>query len=339
MKFSLLALATLLTTAAHAQDVYFSQPYANRQQANPAWAGLVDDYSATLSFRDQLPQFAGSFITTQLAADWRLPQPGLHHALGVLISRDQAGTAGYTRLEASAQYAYHTRLTRELALSGGATVGYGHQRVGYGNLTFGDQLAADGTLTGPSAESLSDFPAANYLTLGVGAVLYTQQFWLSVSGHHLNRPDLGFQTQAQLPARLAVSGGFKIYVRPPESHGRVEANEISFTPVAGYSQQGGSRRTEAGVYFLAQPITLGAVYRNLTGFETSGAQHVLAAVAGVAVGDLRIGYSYDVGLSRLAQDLGGAHEITLTLRAFDKLESAYRKLKRRNYPLAPCPSF
>ena len=340
MKFPLLTLvAGLLTTAAQAQDVYFSQPYANRLQANPAWAGLVDDYSATLSFRDQLPQFAGSFVTTQLAADFRLPQPGLHHALGVVISHDQAGSAGYTRLEASAQYAYHTRLTRQLALSGGVTVGYGRQRVGYDNLTFGDQLATDGSVVGPTAEHLSDFPAANYLTLGLGAVLYTQQFWLSVSADHLNRPDLGFQTQAQLPARLAVSGGFKLYVHPPESHGKVEANEVSFTPVAGYSQQGGSRRTEAGLYFLAQPITLGAVYRNLTGFETSGTQHVLAAVAGVAVGDLRIGYSYDVGLSRLAQDLGGAHEITLTLRAFDKLESAFRRLKRRNYPVAPCPSF
>lgn len=339
MKHPLLALTLLLATGARAQDVYFSQPFANRQQANPAWAGLVDDYSATLSFRNQLPQLAGSFTTSQLAADLRLPYPGLHHALGVLVSRDQAGSAGYTRLDASAQYAYHTRLTRQLALSGGATVGYGRQRVGYGNLTFGDQLAADGTVVGPTAESLSDFPAVNYLTLGVGAVLYTQQFWLSVSGHHLNRPDLGFQTQAQLPARLAVSGGFKIYVQPPESHGKVETREISFTPVASYTRQGGSQRTEAGLYFLANPITLGAVYRNLTGFETTDTQHALAAVAGVAVGDLRVGYSYDVGLSRLAQDLGGAHEITLTLRAFDKLESAFRRLKRRNYPIAPCPSF
>ena len=150
---------------------------------------------------------------------------------------------------------------------------------------------------------------------------------------------LGFQTQAQLPARLAVSGGYKIYLRPPESHGQTETSEISFTPVAGYTRQGGSYRTEAGLYFSAQPVTLGAVYRNLTGFETQGTQHALAAVAGVAVGDLRIGYSYDVGLSQLAQDLGGAHEITLTLRAFDKLESAFRRLRKRNYPMAPCPSF
>ncbi|RZK45404.1 MAG: type IX secretion system membrane protein PorP/SprF, partial [Hymenobacter sp.] len=329
----------LAATPARAQDVYFSQNFANRQAANPAWAGLVDDYGATLSFRDQLPQFAGSFTTAQLAADWRLPKPGLHHALGVLVSRDQAGTAGYTRLEASAQYAYHTRLTRELALSGGATVGYGRQRVGYTNLTFGDQLAADGTVLGPTAENLSDFPAANYLTLGVGGVLYAEQFWLSVSGHHLNQPNLGFQTQSQLPARLAVSGGYKLFIHRPESHGKVEARELSFVPVAGYTRQGGSQRTEAGLYFLAQPITLGAVYRNLVGSYGPGTQHVLAAVAGVAFGDLRVGYSYDVGLSALAQDLGGAHEITLTVRAFDQLEGAYRRLKRRNYPATPCPVF
>jgi hypothetical protein len=37
--------------------------------------------------------------------------------------------------------------------------------------------------------------------------------------------------------------------------------------------------------------------------------------------------------------LGGAHEISFTLRAFDKQENAYRRLRRKNYPLPPCPAF
>ena len=334
-----LGLALLATGVARAQDVYFSQAYANRQADNPAWAGLVDDYSATLGYRNQFPQLAGTFQTVQLAADWRLPKPGLHHALGLLISQDRTGAAGYTRFGATALYAYHTRLTRTLALSGGAQVGYGRQRVGYNNLTFGDQYGADGSYTGASAENLaSGFPPVNYLTVGVGGVLYAEQFWVSLSGQHLNRPDLGFSQQAGLPLRLALSGGYKLYLQKPVGAGKAEQREISFTPTLGYARQGGSQRSEAGAYLLLDPVTVGAVYRNLTSPDR-GTQHVVAVVAGVAVGDLRIGYSYDVGVSQLASDLGGAHEITLTLRAFDKLESAFRRLKRRNYPISPCPSF
>ncbi|RZK24139.1 MAG: type IX secretion system membrane protein PorP/SprF [Hymenobacter sp.] len=335
-----LALLALAAPAAQAQDVYFSQPLANRQALNPAFAGLLDDYSGTLSFRNQFPTLAGTFQTTQLAGEWRLPQPGLHHALGLLVSQDRTGGAGYTRFEASGQYAYHTRLTREVALSGGASVGYGRQRVGYDNFVFGDQLLADGSVAGPSAEILSAFPPVNYLTLGVGAVLYAEEAWLSVSGQHLNKPDLGFAGQSTLPLRLNVSGGYKFFVqRPTVGRGTNDVSEISFAPVASYTRQGGSQRSEAGLYFKAQPVTLGAVYRNLEFSNKTGTQHILAAIIGVEFGDLRLGYSYDVGLSQLAQDLGGAHEITFTLRAFDKAESAYRRLRRRNYPLAPCPAF
>ena len=334
----LLGLALLASGTAQAQDVYFSQAYANRQADNPAWVGLKDDYSATLSYRNQFPQLAGAFETVQLAADWRLPKPGLHHALGLVVNQDRAGAVGYTRFGATAQYAYHTRLTRTLALSGGAQLGYGRQRVGYDNLTFGDQYGADGTYSGATAESLAGFPPVNYFTVGVGGVLYAEQFWVSVAGQHLNRPSLGFSTQASLPLRLSVNGGYKLFIQKPAGHGKGEQREISLTPTLGYTRQGGSQRSEAGAYFSADPVTVGALYRNLASPD-QGTQHVVALVAGIAFGDLRLGYGYDVGVSQLANDLGGAHEITLTLRAFDKLESAFRRLRRRDYPISPCPNF
>ncbi len=335
---SLLGLVLLAAGTARAQDVYFSQAYANRQADNPAWVGLKDDYSATLSYRNQFPQLAGSFETAQLAADWRLPKPGLHHALGLVINQDRAGTVGYTRFGIAAQYAYHTRLTRTLALSGGAQLGYGRQRVGYDNLTFGDQYGADGTYLGTTAENLAGFPPTNYFTVGVGGVLYTEQLWVSLAGQHLNRPALGFKQQASLPLRLSVNTGYKLFIQKPAGYGKGEQREISLTPTLGYTRQGGSQRSEAGAYFSADPVTVGAIYRNLTSPDQA-TQHVVAVVAGIAYGDLRVGYSYDVGVSQLASELGGAHEITLTLRAFDKLESAFRRLRRRDYPISPCPNF
>ena len=332
-----LLLATgLAAPAARAQDVYFSQPFATRLHTNPAFTGLLDDYSVTLSYRNQLPSLAGSFVTTQAAADWRPDKPGQHHAFGLLVDQDQAGSVGYTRFQAGALYAYHTRLSRQVALSGGLRASYGRQRVSYGNFTFGDQISADGQLTGPSAEAI-DFAPSNYLSVGTGVVLYSNQAWLSIAGQHLNQPSLGFRAQSQLPLLLNVSGGYKFFAVKP-GPGRA-TRELSYTPVAAYSRQGGSQRIEAGLYFTASPITLGAVYRNLFGNTGVGPQHVLAVVAGVQVEGLRLGYSYDVGLSSLSANLGGAHEITLAIRAFDKLEKAYQRLRRRNYPIAPCPAF
>ena len=333
-----LAAALLLSTraGARAQDVFFSQPFATRLHNNPAFTGLVDDYSVTLSYRNQFPTVAGSFVSTQAAADIRLNTPGQHHALGLLINQDRTGAVGYTRLEIGALYAYHTRLTERLALSGGLRASYGRQRVGYDNFVFGDQIAEDGSVTGPSAESFG-FPPVNYLSLGTGAVLYTELGWLSLAGQHLNQPSLGFRQQSSLPLLLSISGGYKSFIIRPSAG--LATREISFTPVAAYTKQGGSQRIEAGLYFTASPVTLGTVYRNISLPGNVGTQHVLAVVAGVQAGGLRVGYSYDVGLSRLSADLGGAHEVTLALRAFDRLENAHRRLKRRVYPAAPCPAF
>ena len=333
-------LALGLAPAVRAQDVYFSQPFATRLHTNPAFAGLFDDYSITFGFRNQYPLLPGTFKTLQLAADLRPTQrraPGQHHGFGLLINYDRSGVGGYARLEAGGIYSYHTRLTTHLALAGGLRASYGRQSVGYSGLTFGDQLAADGSALGPTAEALTN-GAANYLTLGTGAVLYTENFWLSLAGQHLNQPNLGFGTgKTSLPVLLNLSAGYKLFII--KQGPGLEVSELSFTPVAGFSQQGGSQRWEAGLYATAAPVTLGAVYRNIAAAGRVERQQALAVVAGIQTGSLRLGYSYDVGLSALSTELGGAHEITLGLRAFDKLENAFRRLKRRDYPLAPCPVF
>ncbi|OWP64574.1 hypothetical protein CDA63_02105 [Hymenobacter amundsenii] len=159
------ALCLVAKAPAVAQDLYFAQPYANRMQLNPAYAGQLDDYSITLSYRNQFPTLAGTFQTTQLAADYRFRDQ--HSTVGLLISQDRSGAVGYTRLEAGGVYAYHVRLGQALGLSGGASLSYGRQRVSYGNLVFGDQLSDDGQVRDLSQEA-TDYLPVNYLTAGGG---------------------------------------------------------------------------------------------------------------------------------------------------------------------------
>ena len=335
----LLATALLLAAApaVRAQDPYFSQPFATRQYANPAYTGLVDDYSVTLAYRNQFPSLVGTFQTFQAAADLRPDQPGQHHAFGLLINQDQTGELTYRRLEAGGLYAYHTRLTKTLALSAGGRLSYGRQTLGNPGYVFGDQLATDGSIVRASSENTNYLPV-NYFSLGFGGVLYSAQGFFSLAGQHLNQPDLGFrQPNSSLPLLLNFSGGYKFFtVRPGLG---LATREISFTPVATYARQGGSQRLETGLYFTASPVTLGAVVRNIFLANGVGSQQVLALVVGVQTGGLRLGYSYDVGLSQVSSSLGGAHEISLAVYAFDKLENAHRRLRKRNYPAAPCPAF
>lgn len=327
-------LAVGASLSGRAQDLYFAQPYANRMQLNPAYAGLLDDYSITLSYRNQFPTLAGTFQSSQLAADYRFQNQ--HSAAGLLVNYDRTGGVGYTRFQAGGVYAHHLRLTEQLGLSGGASVSYGRQRVSYGNLVFGDQLSDDGIARDYSLE-VADFKPVHYITASVGGLLYSDRFWVGAAAHHLNQPDLAFVTQATLPLRLNLQAGYKQYFAQATTKG--EYREISLSPTVSYSRQGGAQRAEAGLYFTATPLTVGAVYRGVPLPGAPKPQQVLTALAGVGVGSFRLGYSYDVSLSQFSRDLGGAHEISLALREFDSLEAAWRRLKRRNYPPIPCPAF
>ncbi|WP_165370446.1 PorP/SprF family type IX secretion system membrane protein [Hymenobacter persicinus] len=322
-------------TAAQGQDLYFAQPYAARLHTNPAFAGLLDDYSVTLSYRNQFPTLAGTFQTGQLAADYRFADQ--NSAVGLLLSTDRSGAIGYTRLEVGGIYAYHARLTEQLSLSGGLQASYGNQRISYDNLVFGDQLSDDGQVVGQTAETFGDVKPVSYLTVGTGLLLYNDNFWVGAAAHHVNQPDLGFATEAKLPMRLNFNGGVKYFFLKKTE--KLTYREISISPTVNYTRQGGSQRAEVGLYGTVTPITLGAIYRGVPLPGASRPQQLLTAVAGVSVGALRLGYSYDISLSQLSADLGGAHEVSLSIRQFDSLEAAWRRLKRRNYPSIPCPAF
>ncbi|MCB2406397.1 PorP/SprF family type IX secretion system membrane protein [Hymenobacter lucidus] len=322
------------SSVAHGQDLYFAQPYATRLHTNPAFTGLLDDYSLTLNYRNQFPTLAGTFQTSQLAADYRFKDQT--SAVGLLLNVDRTGEIGYTRIEVGGTYAYHARLTPQFSFSGGAQVSYGNQRISYGNLVFGDQLDANGSVQGGTRETL-DFNPVSYLTLGTGILVYSDRFWFGLAGHHLNQPDLGFRSQTQLPLRLNLNGGYKHYF--VRTNVKQQYREISLSPTLSYTRQGGSQRAEAGLYVVVTPITLGIVYRGVPLPGSQRPQQLLTAIAGVSVGAFRLGYSYDASLSALSADLGGAHEISLSLRQFDSLEAAWRRLKRRNYPSIPCPAF
>lgn len=322
------------TGAVQAQDLYFAQPYATRLHSNPAFTGLLDDYSLTLSYRNQFPTLAGTFQTSQLAADYRFQDQT--SAVGLLLNVDRTGSIGYTRIEVGGTYAYHARLTPQLSFSAGAQASYGNQRISYNNLVFGDQIDNNGNVQGNTAEIL-DYNPVNYLTLGTGVLVYGERFWFGLAGHHLNQPDLGFRTQTKLPLRLNLNGGYKHYF--VRSTVKQQYREISLAPTLNYTRQGGSQRAEAGLYAVLTPITLGLIYRGVPLPGSERPQQILTAIAGLSVGAFRLGYSYDASLSALSADLGGAHEVSLSLRQFDSLEAAWRRLKRRNYPSIPCPAF
>ena len=61
----------------------------------------------------------------------------------------------------------------------------------------------------------------------------------------------------------------------------------------------------------------------------------IAVVVGTKVNDIRIGYSYDITISRLAANRGGAHELT----AVYEIASRARRKSMAKRRVVPCAKF
>ncbi|QCR23982.1 PorP/SprF family type IX secretion system membrane protein [Pontibacter sp. SGAir0037] len=331
---SIMLLLLLCLYKAIAQDANFTQQYANRLYLNPAFAGLNHDWSVTASHRDQWPSLNGSFITSQIAADFRVPDK--KSSFGVLVQRDRAGIGGLQNVQAGAIYAYSTNINDKWAFAAGLQATVASLRVNYDNLVFGDQLSDNGAVALTSAE-VYRFEPTSYVSFTTGGLIYTNQFWFSFTAAHLNKPNFGFGETTTLPIRFTASTGYKFYAKTDEKQG--ELFELSFTPVITYTQQQDLRRTDLGFYTIYTPFTLGLIYRGVPVTGSANQDQTLAVIAGLQFERFKVGFSHDVGLKGFGRQVGGANEISVSFEQIDLGNLFRSRSGRRISRNIVCPSF
>lgn len=331
--FCICVAGCLSSLVATGQDALFTQQYANRLYLNPAFSGLGRSWSVAVAHRNQWPSLKGSFITNQVSGDYRFE--GTKSAIGLVLQQDRAGIGGLQKLQAALAYAYHTRLTDNLAFSAGLQSSISSLRVNYDNLVFGDQLSDYGQTALSSAEALN-FEPASYLSFSVGGILYNDQFWAGLAASHLNQPSYGFDETTKLPLRFVAQAGYKFYL--PIGLSR-QNTEFSISPAINFTHQQNFSRTDLALYTIYSPLSLGVIYKGVPVTGGPEQDQSLAMIVGVALDRIRIGFSHDVGLKGFGRQAGGANEISLV---FEQLDLNYlftgRRLSKINHNIV-CPAF
>ena len=300
-KVQVLVSAFLLCSGlAAAQDAHFSQQYASKMRLNPAYTGLTAEAAANVSYRNQWPSLSGTFVSNHLSGEMQIKES--KSSVGILLLHDKAGSSALTQFELSGLYSYHTKISKNFAVSAGLQAGYGSRKIDYADLTFGDQLTDDG-LEKEFSDEVIGYDPVRYLTFAAGGVIYSDQLWLSIGTFHLNQPDLGFNQTSELPIKYVVNAGYKFY-----AYTRTSANkfyELSFTPTATFTNQGPFRKLDLGFYTLYSPVTVGILYRGLPVGTKS--EQAIVFIGGVQLNQVKVSYSYDVGLTGISAVSGGAH--------------------------------
>lgn len=246
------------------------------------------------------------------------------------MHRDQAGSGGLSYTNVGVAYSYTIRFNRHLAMRPALGMGYSQRGIDPSKLTFGDQL-----LTGDDRGIQASLVTENvaYMDVNAGALLFGDNLFVGYGAFHLNRPNESLMQKEELSSvRHTLHGGFR-YVVNKNKKGEIKT---AFNFAAQYKSQRDWDQLDIGGYFLYDPLMAGIWYRGLPGvkrYNDNPNNEAIILMLGVRTGEWRFAYSYDITLSQLWGNTGGAHELSLVY------EKPRKKKRRWRFRTVPCPTF
>lgn len=290
----------------YSQDPEFSQFYANPLYLNPAFAGSVICPRMVLNYRNQWPSISGAFVTYNASYDQHFDKLG--GGIGILATSDRQGEGIFATNSFSGIYSYRLEVSREFSIKAALQATFVNRGINWDKLTFGDQIDPKFGFVRNTNDIRPAKDSKNYVDFSTGVIGYSENFYAGVAVHHLTQPDEGFVSISKLPIKLTAHAGAMIDLQ--RKHRRVRAKEDAvFSPNILYQQQQNFHQLNYGFYVTKYPFVGGVWYRQ--NFENSDA---LIFLFGLQYNSYKVGYSYDLTVSKLTNITGGAHEISFTMQ-------------------------
>jgi type IX secretion system PorP/SprF family membrane protein len=302
----LMALLLIPGQLALTQDPHFSQYYANPLYLNPAFAGTSLCPRLILNFRDQWPKISGTYVTYNVSYDMHIDK--IAGGIGFLINTDRAGEGTLNTTTFSFMYSYRLEVTKSFSMKAALQATYFQKSLDWQKLTFPDQISRQNGFVFNTAEQQPPILTKRNFDFSAGILGYSEKFFAGVAVHHLTKPDEGFISLSRIPRRLTIhAGGVFDLVKKVRRKRNYENPTLS--PNILFMQQQNFQQINYGLYFHRFPFVAGLWFRQ--NFKNADA---LIIMAGIQASMFKIGYSYDLTISKLTNATGGAHEVSFALQ-------------------------
>ena len=297
------AFAALTSVTFAQQDPQFTQFMHSKLIYNPGYAGTSDAICANVLYRQQWVNFPGAPKTGLLSFD--MPIGSLPIGIGLNVMNDQIG--------------FDKTLFARLALSYKRPLGAGNLGIGIDGGILqkqfnGTWITPDGTnkvdnaipnYTSGTGTLSATNPNLNKLSYDVGFGAYygiANKMYVGISSSHLAAQDLkaGGDVKFALARHYYIVGGYTFNFGANNIHG--------IQPNVKVKSDGASTQLDVNLtYLYNNAFTVGCSYRM---------QDAIAPMVGYkfptgSLKGLKVGYSYDLTLSKIKGYSAGTHEVML----------------------------
>ncbi len=318
------------------QDLEMSQYFAAPLQLNPALAGISYGPRITVNYRNEWSGlgdgFNGGFTTYMAGYDMHIDP--LRGGFGVLFVADQIANGLYGNYKASLMYSQQIKFNNKMALKIGLEGSYIHSAIKWNELLWSDMI---NPLTGfynnvnipnPTGEANPARTSTNSGEMAAGAVFFTEKLYVGFAVNNLLMHKESFTDKSAI--NTPMNFVFHLGANLPVHHRNELRYNIWVSPNVLFVNQGNAYQAEGTFLAGISYFYFGLGYRNV--IRNSDA---VIGYLGFKKGKVRIGYSYDATISKLAGNTAGTHEISFTFN-WTGDDNSLNPKKNKGY--VPCPS-
>ncbi|MBN7811410.1 type IX secretion system membrane protein PorP/SprF [Algoriphagus sp. H41] len=299
-----------------AQDIQYSQYYANPIYLNPAFTGSTGLTRAGVNFRNQWPAMDESFVAYTAYFDHY--EEKLNSGFGLIFQGAQESFTETSLNEIGLVYSYRLQLGEKSYLQAGMQGSLVARDALFDRVILGTQLDIDrGQILGEPGGSFEGDSEIRSADVHAGLLYYGERAWFGFSVAHLLEPEISYlaDDSNQLPMKYSLHGGYRIGLAPGDINDYFNNidQERSLTLGFNYKKQGEFSQLDLGVEFYFEPLVLGLWYRGLPTKYSLPNNEALVFLLGVNIPmGIDLGYSFDYSISKLGfSPSGGAHEVSL----------------------------
>lgn len=289
-----------------AQDPVLSQFYSAPMQLNPAFAGTTNSPRIGLNYRNQWSSIFNAYTTYAISYDQYFKP--FKSGIGFSAMIDRAGDGIYNTGNFNLTYSYRVEVVEDVFVKGGIQAGLYQTNLNWDKLVFLDQInPLTGSTSTLSEENRPEQLSRSLFDISAGLLVYSELFYAGFSIYHINTPDdnlipVNETLQDGLPVRVSFHGGTQISLNKDNK----QKFNAFISPNIMYTRQRNFQQLNVGTHIGWGPVSVGGWYR----YAFSNTDAVIMT-AGVSQGIVKLGYSYDLTLSRLSSISNGTHELSL----------------------------
>lgn len=296
----------------HAQDPVFTQFYAAPILINPSFAGSVGTARVGVGYRDQWNGNNYKLSTSFVSLDnWF---ESINSGMGLSLTNQKEALTNYNFTQVNLSYAYHLKLSKKLTFFPGISFGYGAKSYNFQDLILGDQINVfNGNVYPFSEDPFVSNDKVNFLDISVGGVFYMKYAWLGISVKHLNKPNISFLDDEELPLPIlySIHGGYQFLLNSKGNSSFLPTDSFLFLTF-NYMDQNSYNRLDLGAEIQLSHFYVGVLATSQLIKIASDSDLLISVnpLIGLEIKNLKLGLSYDFPISNLG-NIAGTGEITM----------------------------